>query len=53
MLVNKTELRFSFYGAFPSRGAMSGEWENVSRQASPFQGREPPPLQEGEGEEAV
>jgi hypothetical protein len=38
---NKIKLRTSSEGAMKSRGALSARWERVSRQSSPFQGREP------------
>ena len=50
MLVSKTKLRFDSDGAFTCREAIRVRWENVSRQAPPFQGRRPPPSRRGRGE---
>ena len=41
MQANKIKLRTSSEGAMKSREALSARWERVSRQSSPFQGREP------------
>merc|ERR1711867_221070 len=46
----KTKQRCGFQGVISSRVAKSAGWEEDSRQASPFQGREPPSSRRRRGE---